>query len=213
MPRKKLILICIAGLLAFISPARAEGDFDRFIAEVRAEAARRGVAEKHLAALDTLTPDPDVQRLASRQPEYIKPIWEYLDHLITPARVRTGRGEYESRADFLGALEAQYGVPSSILVAIWGVESNFGSNKGSFPVLRALATLGYEGRRAAFGRQQIVAALEILQSGDVGIADFKGSWAGAMGHTQFIPTTYAAYAADGTGDGKRDIWNLSLIHI
>ena len=97
-------------------------------------------------------------------------------------------------------------MPRGIIVAIWGVETNYGANKGSFPVLQALATLGYQGKRAAFGRQQLLAALDILQSGDVALADFKGSWAGAMGHTQFIPTTYLGYAADGTGDGIRNIW-------
>ncbi|MEC7731837.1 MAG: lytic murein transglycosylase, partial [Pseudomonadota bacterium] len=107
---------------------------------------------------------------------------------------------------YLHKLETQYGVPFGIIMAIWGVETNYGSNKGSFHVLQALATLGYEGRRAKFGRQQLLAALQILQSGDVTINNFYGSWAGAMGHTQFIPTTYLAYAADGTGDGKRDVW-------
>ena len=97
-------------------------------------------------------------------------------------------------------------MPRGILIAIWGVETNYGGNKGSFSVLRSLATLGYEGKRADFGRQQLLYALRILQSGDVALADFKGSWAGAMGHTQFIPTTYADYAADGTGDGIKNIW-------
>ncbi|MED5565798.1 MAG: lytic murein transglycosylase, partial [Pseudomonadota bacterium] len=128
------------------------------------------------------------------------------DHLITPNRLTLGRENLNAYRPYLNKLEAQYGVPVGILVAIWGVETNYGSNKGSFHVLQALATLGYAGRRAKFGRQQLRAALQILQSGDVTINNFYGSWAGAMGHTQFIPTTYLAYAADGTGDGKRDVW-------
>jgi membrane-bound lytic murein transglycosylase B len=126
--------------------------------------------------------------------------------MVTPERLSLGRDQLKIRKAFLDGLEEKYGVPRGILIAIWGVETNYGGNKGSFSVLRSLATLGYEGKRADFGRQQLLYALRILQSGDVALKDFKGSWAGAMGHTQFIPTTYADYAADGTGDGIKDIW-------
>ena len=193
-------------LLGIASAARADPVFDRFISEVRKEAAAQGISERHLVNLDRLTPEPEITRLASSQPEYVKPIWAYLDHLITPNRLKLGRENLSAYRAYLDKLEAQYGVPKAIIVAIWGVETNYGSNKGSFHVLQALATLGYEGRRAKFGRQQLLAALQILESGDVTINNFYGSWAGAMGHTQFIPTTYLAYAADGTGDGKRDVW-------
>lgn len=180
--------------------------FDAFLDEIRVEAAKNGVRPEFIAALDGLQPNPDVQRLAARQPEYVKPIWSYLTHLITDKRLRLGREKLVEEQMILAQLEEQYGVPRTILVAIWGVETNYGSNKGYFPVLQALATLGYQGKRAKFGRQQLLAALEILQTGDVKLEDFKGSWAGAMGHTQFIPTTYQGYAADGTGDGVRNIW-------
>ena len=193
-------------IFGIVSVAKADPVFDRFISEVRKEAASQGISERHLVNLDRLTPEPEVTRLASSQPEYVKPIWAYLDHLITPNRLTLGRENLVAYRSYLEKLEAQYGVPTGIIVAIWGVETNYGSNKGSFHVLQALATLGYEGRRAKFGRQQLLAALQILQSGDVTINNFYGSWAGAMGHTQFIPTTYLAYAADGTGDGKRDVW-------
>jgi len=180
--------------------------FDAFLDEIRVEAANKGVRPEFIAALDGLQPNPDVQRLAARQPEYVKPIWSYLTHLITDKRLSLGREKLLEEQAILAQLEEQYGVPRGILVAIWGVETNYGSNKGYFPVLQALATLGYQGKRAKFGRQQLLAALEILQTGDVKLEDFKGSWAGAMGHTQFIPTTYQGYAADGTGDGVRNIW-------
>ncbi len=183
-----------------------ERAFKAFIKEIKQEAEKDGIARKHLEALDRLTPDPEVQRLAARQPEYVKPIWAYLTHMVTEERLRLGRRELQTREAFLSGLEEKYGVPRGILIAIWGVETNYGGNKGSFSVLRSLATLGYDGKRADFGRQQLLYALRILQSGDVALADFKGSWAGAMGHTQFIPTTYADYAADGTGDGKKNIW-------
>lgn len=194
-------------LPALPEPAAAnERAFNAFIKEIKQEAKKDGIARKHLKALDRLTPDPEVQRLAARQPEYVKPIWAYLTHMVTEDRLRLGRKELQSREAFLDGLEEKYGVPRGILIAIWGVETNYGGNKGSFSVLRSLATLGYEGKRADFGRQQLLYALRILQSGDVALADFKGSWAGAMGHTQFIPTTYADYAADGTGDGIKNIW-------
>ena len=193
-------------LFGLTSAAEADPVFDRFISKVRKEAAGQGISERHLVNLDRLTPEHEVTRLASSQPEYVKPIWAYLDHLITPNRLTLGREKLIAYRPYLDKLETQYGVPVGIIVAIWGVETNYGSNKGSFHVLQALATLGYEGRRAKFGHQQLLAALQILQSGDVTINNFYGSWAGAMGHTQFIPTTYLAYAADGTGDGKRDVW-------
>ncbi len=180
--------------------------FKSFISEIKQQAQKDGIANKHLKALDKLTPDPEVQRLAARQPEYVKPIWAYLTHMVTDDRLALGRAQLKKREAFLDGLEEKYGVPRGILIAIWGVETNYGGNKGSFSVLRSLATLGYEGKRADFGRQQLLYALRILQSGDVALKDFKGSWAGAMGHTQFIPTTYADYAADGTGDGVKDIW-------
>jgi len=193
-------------LLTTISTGFADTAFNRFINSVQAEARGNGIDARYIDALARLTPDPEVVRLSERQPEYVKPIWAYLDHMVTDERLRLGRAELAEWRDFLGELESQYGVPRSIIVAIWGVETNYGGNKGSFPVLQALATLGYQGKRATFGRQQLLAALEILQSGDVALDDFKGSWAGAMGHTQFIPTTYLGYAADGTGDGIRNIW-------
>jgi len=190
-----------------VFPAAArERAFEIFIQEIKQDATKDGIDAAHLKALDALTPDPEVQRLAARQPEYVKPIWAYLTHMVTQERLSLGREQLKAREAFLDGLESKYGVPRGILIAIWGVETNYGGNKGSFSVLRSLATLGYEGKRADFGRQQLLYALRILQSGDVALADFKGSWAGAMGHTQFIPTTYADYAADGTSDGIKDIW-------
>ena len=198
------VLTLVTGVV-FPAAAR-ERAFEIFIQEIKQEATKDGIDAAHLKALDALTPDPEVQRLAARQPEYVKPIWAYLTHMVTQERLSLGREQLKAREAFLDGLESKYGVPRGILIAIWGVETNYGGNKGSFSVLRSLATLGYEGKRADFGRQQLLYALRILQSGDVALADFKGSWAGAMGHTQFIPTTYADYAADGTGDGIKDIW-------
>ena len=206
MLRKPAFVFCLFLMAWPIAGQADDRAFASFIKEIKKQAKKDGIAKKHLRALDGLTPDPEVKRLAARQPEYVKPIWAYLTHMVTDERLRLGRKQLKARETFLDGLEETYGVPRGILIAIWGVETNYGGNKGSFSVLRSLATLGYEGKRADFGRQQLLYALRILQSGDVALKDFKGSWAGAMGHTQFIPTTYADYAADGTGDGIKNIW-------
>ncbi|MEQ3711706.1 lytic murein transglycosylase, partial [Tateyamaria sp.] len=122
-------------------------------------------------------------------------------------RVSKGRAAYSRHRDTLAAVEKRYGVAPEIVTAIWGLESFFGERRGSVPVVSATSTLAFDGRRGAFFEKQLVAALKILQSGDVAASDLKGSWAGAMGHTQFIPTSYQAFAVDFTGDGRRDIWS------
>ncbi|TVQ55162.1 MAG: lytic murein transglycosylase [Rhodobacteraceae bacterium] len=148
----------------------------------------------------------EVLRLDAFQPEFVRPIWDYLDSAVSEARIATGRRLRAERAADLEAISARFGVEPEILLAIWGVESNFGGNYGSIPVIEALATLAYEGRRRSFGEEQLLAALRILQAGDITPERMVGSWAGAMGHTQFIPTSFEAYAVDFTGDGRRDLW-------
>ena len=113
---------------------------------------------------------------------------------------------YEENKALLDILEKRYGVDRTIIVAIWGVESNYGTQPGDMNVIRSLATLAYYNTKASFARQQLITALKILQRGDISVEAMNGSWAGAMSHTQFIPTTYSAYAVDSDGDGKRDIW-------
>ena len=183
-----------------------DGRFAIWIKNVQSEARQKGISDKYLAALESFSPDPEILRLAGRQLEFVKPVWAYIEAVVTEKRLQRGREQLQQNAAFLRKLEDKYGVPREIIIAIWGIETNYGRNMGHFPVLQALATLGYEGKRADFGRKQLFAALEILQLGEIGLADFKGSWAGAMGHTQFIPTTYLGYAVDGTDDGVRNIW-------
>lgn len=149
----------------------------------------------------------EVVRLDGRQAEFTKPIWEYLDSAASPTRVETGRAKAAELSDTMAAIEARYGVDPQAVLAIWGMESNFGANRGTIPVVESLATLAYEGRRRSFAEDQLVGALRILQSGDVDPSHMVGSWAGAMGHTQFIPTSYLSYAQDFTGDGRRDVWS------
>jgi len=150
--------------------------------------------------------DPEVIEAANYQPEYVKPIGEYIDRAVSDKRVVTGKQKLAEYQDLLTALEKRYGVDRHILVAIWGVESNYGVQPGDKNVIRSLGTLICSGTKAKFARSQLVSALKILQRGDISFEAMNGSWAGAMGHTQFIPTTYTAYAVDHDGDGKRDIW-------
>jgi membrane-bound lytic murein transglycosylase B len=157
-------------------------------------------------AFKGLTPDPKVIEAANFQPEYVKPIGEYIDRVVSDKRIAMGKQKLEENKALLDQLEKRYGVDRTILIAIWGVESNYGTQPGDMNVIRSLATLAYSGTKAAFARQQLIAALKILQHGDISVEQMNGSWAGAMGHTQFIPTTYQMFAVDYDGDGKRDIW-------
>lgn len=157
-------------------------------------------------AFQGFTPDPEVIEAANFQPEYVKPIGEYLDRAVSDKRIETGKLKLAENQALLEGLEARYGVDRHIIVAIWGVESNYGVQPGDKNVIRSLGTLICSGTKSKFARPQLVSALKILQRGDITFEAMNGSWAGAMGHTQFIPTTYSAYAVDQDGDGKRDIW-------
>ncbi|MEM9590783.1 MAG: lytic murein transglycosylase [Pseudomonadota bacterium] len=151
--------------------------------------------------------DSEVIEAAKYQPEYKKPMGEYVDRGVSPRRLATGQERLAEYGPLLEQVEAKYGVDKHIVVAIWGLESNYGSNKGDKHVIQSLMTLACSGVKSKFARGQINAAFKIIQNGDTDTDNFGGSWAGAMGHTQFIPTTYAAYAVDFDGDGRRDIWN------
>ena len=152
-------------------------------------------------------PDPVVLKLADNQPEFNSTTSEYLVKSVTQARIDTGKQKAQDDTKLLAAIEAKYGVDSNILLGIWGMESNFGKMKGSMSVMRSLATLAYSGSRRSYGYEQMVAAFRILKSGIVKPENFTGSWAAALGHTQFIPSSYVSYAVDWNGDGKKDIWN------
>ena len=140
------------------------------------------------------------------QPEFTRAPWDYVEMIVSPARVLHGQQKLAEVQAPLAAAEARYGVPQATVVAIWGMESDYGANFGDIPTIDALATLGFEGRREAWAREQLMAALKILQSGDIDRAHMIGSWAGAMGQTQFIPSAFLAFAVDADGDGRRDIW-------
>ena len=162
--------------------------------------------ETYDRAFKGMTPDPKVIEAANFQPEYVKPIGEYIDRVVSDKRIAAGKQKLEENKALLDALEKRYGVDRTIIVAIWGMESNYGTQPGDMNVIRSLATLAYYNTKAAFARQQLITALKIVQRGDIPVEEMNGSWAGAMGHTQFIPTTYQSYAVDYDGDGKRNIW-------
>lgn len=159
------------------------------------------------AAMDGLTPDPAIIALTKKQSEFVKPVWSYLDSSVSAGRVAQGEARARDYASLLDRITQKTGVDPYVVIAIWGIETNFGTAAGSKDVFRSLATLAYERYRGEFFRDELIEAMAILQQGHVSRSAMKGSWAGAMGHTQFMPSTFRQYAVDGNGDGKRDIWN------
>ncbi len=189
------------------TPAPADPAFVAWLAQARAEAAKRGVKSATISqALGDIAPIPRVIQLDNQQPEFSNTFTRYLNSAVSERRVADGRAMMQKHARLLAALEAQYGVPARFLVAFWGLETNYGSNTGGYPVVNALATLAYDGRREAFFRDEMFKALAILDAGHVTYPKMKGSWAGAMGQTQFMPSTFLRYAVDQDKDGHIDIW-------
>ena len=192
-----------------VTPVTPEApqSFEAWRTGFRARALAEGISPAVFdRALLGVTPNPKVLELDAFQPEFTRPIWEYLASAASETRVANGRTKLARHAADLQQIEARFGVDRHIVVAVWGLESAYGGNFGSLSVIRSLATLAHTGRRRAFGEEQLLAALRIIQSGDISADRMVGSWAGAMGHTQFIPTSYLSYAVDWTGDGRRDVW-------
>ncbi len=190
------------------TPVAENARFERWIRAFRGRAQAQGISAGTLdRAFRGISYDPDVIRRDRNQSEFTKTIWEYLDSAASDTRVSNGKKALRQNRRKLEAIEARYGVDKEVVVAVWGLESAYGSYRGDKDVIQSLATLAFDGRRGKFFESQLIAALKILQSGDVAPRNMTGSWAGAMGHTQFIPTSYLAYAVDFTGDGKRDIWS------
>ncbi|WP_417408393.1 lytic murein transglycosylase [Hoeflea sp.] len=201
---------------AVLSPlsAHADAGFQKWVSGFYGTAAKSGISRSTYdkAFSGVTAPDPDVLEKARYQPEFTTEVWDYLDSRVNPYTVSKGREMGSQHKRTLDAIERHFGVDATILLAIWSMESNYGEiltkTDRLHYVPQALATLAYADRkRAKFARQQLVAALKILQSGDISTRQMTGSWAGAMGHTQFIPTSYLAYAVDADGNGHRDIWN------
>ncbi|MEQ6203008.1 lytic murein transglycosylase [Sulfitobacter sp. HNIBRBA2951] len=188
--------------------ALSDAGLKDWIAEFKPNALAAGIdAGLYDTAMATVTFAPKVVERDRNQSEFTKTIWNYLDTAVSDLRVSNGKAALKRQQETLSAVEAKYGVPAEIITAIWGLESAYGTFRGSDPVLNSMASLAYDGRRAAFFEEQVIAALTILQSGDTKADALRGSWAGAMGHTQFMPGSFIDHAVDWTGDGKRDIWS------
>lgn len=186
----------------------ANAGFDRWIVGFRGRAQAKGISTRVLDnAFRGIRYNTDVIAKDRHQSEFTKQIWDYLDSAASPTRIKNGQAALRKHARIFEQVEAKYGVDKEVVAAVWGLESAYGERRGDIRIIEALATLAYDGRRGKFFEAQLIAALKIIQSGDVAPRGMKGSWAGAMGHTQFIPTSYLAYAVDFTGDGKRDIWS------
>ncbi|MFY0682201.1 MAG: lytic murein transglycosylase [Thalassovita sp.] len=182
--------------------------FQRWIKSFRSRANAKGITNSTMdRAFRGVTFNDYVIDKDRNQSEFTKTLWAYLDSAASDTRVSNGKKALKRQSRVLRGIEAKYGVDKEVVAAVWGLESAYGTFRGDINVIEALATLAYDGRRGKFFEAQLIDALKILQSGDVAPAKMTGSWAGAMGHTQFIPTSYQAFAVDFTGDGKRDIWS------
>jgi lytic murein transglycosylase len=199
------ILVIALAIASAASLARAD-EFPECIAALRGEAAARGITSATLdAALANVEPDPEVIEAMDRQPEFTLPVWEYLAALVDDRRIADGRRKLAAWSEVLDDVERAFGVERHVVVAVWGVESNYGRNLGGRPLVRSLATASCFGRRQPFFRAELIEALRIRQNGDVRDEDLVGSWAGAFGHTQFMPSTFQRLAVDFDADGRRDI--------
>lgn len=202
-----MLCACIVALpaAAQVLPA-PDPDFDRCKAGLRTQALGAGIAgEPFDRFLGAVVADRGVLELLDAQPEFTTPIWDYLAALVDTPRIDDGRAMLAAHAELLAQVSRQYGVDAATIVAVWGVESDYGRSFGKRPLLQSLATLACFGRRREFFRSELFATLALLQSGDLSDPALTGSWAGAFGHTQFMPSTYRRIAVDGDGDGRRDL--------
>jgi membrane-bound lytic murein transglycosylase B len=201
-------LVAAPALLEGSSATAAEGDFDSFLYLVRREAAAQGI---RLATVDLALRSaqylPHVIELDHHQPEQVLSFAQYLQKTVSPQRVENARRELFDNRALLDAVWRSYNVEPRFIVALWGMESDFGKITGNYMVVSSLATLGFDGRRGPYFRSELISALRIIDQGNVGVGGMTGSWAGAMGQCQFMPSNFLRYAVDYDGNGRRDIWN------
>ncbi len=207
--RPALALACVlAGPAWPQDQPAAPSPFDQFLNRMHAEARANGITEETFtAAAAGIAPLPAIASMNDNQPEFSRPVWAYLDGAISARRLKDGKAKLAEYRPALAEIEKRSGVPRGILLAIWGLESDFGRDAGQFNLFAALATLGYQGPRADYAAPEFQAALKILQDQHYAVADMKSSWAGAFGQTQFTPTTFLKYATDGDHDGRIDLWS------
>lgn len=202
-----LSALLVLALAVLSTPASAAQPFAQWLQRLEKEAKQKGIGEKGLAALKGLEPIPRVIELDRRQPRSHMTFEEYFAKVVHEKRIDDGRRLLAEHRELVDAVADKHGVDPEFLVALWGVETNYGRITGDHPIVGSLATLAHEGRRASFFRKQLFAALQIIDEGHVSAADMKGSWAGAMGQCQFMPGTFLSYAIDHDGDGRKDIWS------
>lgn len=188
-------------------PSSGDAKFDAFLAAARDEALAQGItAENFDNATAGIAPLPTITTMNANQPEFARPVWSYLDSAVSARRIKDAQFMLTRHGEVLDRIAAQSGVPKEILVSVWGMESDYGADSGSFNLFAALATLAYDGPRANYAKPEFLAALQIYQQQRYSLGEMVGSWAGAFGQTQFTPTTFLKYAADGDGDGRIDLW-------
>jgi lytic murein transglycosylase len=202
-----LVLMMMAGPVMAQQDARSDAGLQQWISDFRPDALAAGItAQTFDSAMSGVNFVPKVVERDRNQSEFTKTIWDYLGTAVSEDRIQNGKAALQRQSKDLAAIEGKYGVPAQIVTAIWGLESAYGTFRGSDPVLSSMASLAYDARRAKFFEEQVIAALTILQNGDTQLENLNGSWAGAMGHTQFMPGSFIDHAVDWTGDGRRDIW-------
>ncbi|MBZ6077384.1 lytic murein transglycosylase [Microvirga puerhi] len=204
-------ILCGAFLLGVIlssGPAAAQGTFRSFVDGLWPQAKARGVSRATFDdAFRGVEPDPKIVALTKKQSEFVRPIWDYIEGSVSAQRLQRGRQMAAEWSRTLDMVERTYGVPRSVVLGVWGMETNFGSFTGSIYVVRALATLAYTRYRGDFFKDELLTALQILEQDHIDRDKMLGSWAGAMGQTQFMPSSFMKYAVDGNRDGVRDIWS------
>lgn len=210
--RRSLFAIAACMIAASASDARAQsGDFDAFLASLRGEARAAGVSDRTFSsAIAGLTFDPGPVRSSGGQGEFSRPFWDYVNGAVSPGRIAAGKAAVSRAAPAFQWIKTNLGVDREVVAGIWGMESNFGAGMGSSDVLRSTASLAFRGVRGDFYRAEFIAALKILDEGHVPRAGLVGSWAGAMGQPQFIPSSFLKYAIDADGDGRKDIWRSTM---
>ena len=198
-----LLLSPLTGALA--APACGSGSFESWLGEFKTEAAAKGISQQAIAAgLNGVTQDTSVLSRDRGQKVFQQTFEEFSGRMVPP-RIKRGSDMMKQYGSLLSRIEQKYGVPGSVLVAIWGLETDFGVNIGKFPTLRSLATLAYDCRRAELFRGELMDALRIIERGDLSPAEMRGAWAGEIGQTQFMPSSYIKFAVDFDGNGKRDL--------
>ncbi len=205
MLRHCLMILALLCALPAIGQTQQQ-TFAEWLAELREEALALGIGAETLAALEGIEPLERVLELDGDQPEFVQTFTRYLGLRVTPGQVRRGRALLREHAGLLAEVQARHDIQPHYLAAFWAIESNFGSTTGGFSVLQALATLAYDPRRADFFRNELLTALQIIDDGHIPAERMTGSWAGAMGQLQFLPTVFRSHAMDGDGDGRADIW-------